>query len=476
MLPDSPGVYLMKDRLGTILYVGKAKSLRKRVSSYFQSSRSLHLEQPKVAAMVQLVRDIAFIEVKNESEALLLEGKLIKEWRPRYNTVFTDDKRFLLVRVSMRETLPRFRLVRFKKDESSLYFGPFAHSGMLRKTLAEMRTKFGILLGDANPVRLEDGSYLLYDDVRSEIYGHPNRVTVEEYLARVDQACDFLEGRAREWLQDLEVEMKRAAENREYEKAADLRDRLQALQRTLTKTRKFAHSPRLLLNHHEILTEAARVLGLSAPPLVIECFDVSHISGTYCVASMVRFADGAPDKANYRRFRIQTFVGNDDYRAMCEVVGRRYRRLQAEEKPFPDLLVIDGGRGQVSAALRAFLESGIEPPPLIGLAKKRETIIFPDAREPLQLEDNDPVRLMLQRVRDEAHRFANTYSADLRRRRMRETILDEFEGLGKVRREALMKHFGSLERLKKASEAELQEVDGIGPKLASRLRAFLQDP
>src|SRR3954462_4297459 len=211
-LPDGPGVYLMKDRLGRIIYVGKAKSLKKRVSSYFQAGRDRALlSQPKIRALIEMITDLDTIEVKSEPEALLLEGKLIKQWRPRYNTDFTDDKRFLLVRVDLTEELPRFRLTRLKKEDRSRYFGPFAHSGLLRKTLAQMRRQFGILLGDGTPQKLSDGSWRLYDDVREELYGTENIVTPELYRRRVDDACAFLEGKSREWLETLRNEMTSAA-------------------------------------------------------------------------------------------------------------------------------------------------------------------------------------------------------------------------------------------------------------------------
>ncbi len=474
-LPEGPGVYLMKDRFGSVLYVGKAKNLKRRVSSYFQPSRRMRVEQPKVAAMLDLVYDFEILEVHSESEALLLEGRLIKEWKPKYNTDFVDDKRFLHVRVDLNSALPRFRLVRFRSDDHSLYFGPFAHSGLLRRTLQEMRLKFGILLGDGNPQQQADGTWQLYDDVRAEIYGHPNFVTAAEYRARAEAACAFLEGKSREWLEELEILMHKAAENRDYERAAELRDVIQALRRTTERTRKFTHASLVPGDREESLRELQEALGLDQPPRTMECFDISHISGSFCVASMVHFQDGRPDRRNYRRYQIKSFIGNDDFRAMCEVVGRRYARLQREGKPFPDLIVIDGGAGQVGAALRAFLENELEPPQLIGLAKKRETIIFSDGRPALNLPGNHRGRLLLQFIRDEAHRHANAYNAELRRRKLRETILDDYSGLGPSKRKALLDHFGSLERMRKASVEELQAVEGIGPKLARGLREFLDN-
>jgi len=471
-LPQGPGVYLMKDRLGSIIYIGKAKSLRKRVSSYFQPSRGM-MQQPKIRALVDMIRDLEVIEVKSEPEALLLEGRLIKQFRPKYNTDFTDDKRFLLVRLDKSIPIPKFTLVRYRKDDNARYFGPFPHSGHLRKTLAEMRRQFGIILSDTQPKEINPGQFRLYDDVRAELYGHPNEVTVEDFRERLERACQFLEGKSRLLLQDLKDQMAEAATQHEFEQAAELRDLTFALEKTLSKTRKFARNPVPPPVEEHAVEELQRVLGLRARPEHLECFDISHISGTFVVASMVHFTDGRPDRAQYRRYRIRSFVGNDDFRAMEEVVGRRYRRLAREGRPFPDLVVIDGGKGQVAAALKAFLILDLDPPCLIGLAKKKETIVFSDGRDPLNLPLNHPALRLLQRLRDEAHRFANTFNADLRTKRIRESILDTFPGLGPVRRTALLAHFGSIDRLKAAGQAELRDVDGIGPKLAAELRAFL---
>ena len=475
-LPDKPGVYLMKDRLGRIIYVGKAKALKKRVGSYFTPSRAMTFH-PKIRALIEMIADFDTIEVKSEPEALLLEGKLIKQWKPKYNTDFTDDKRFLLVRVDLTQDLPRFILTRFKKDDRARYFGPFAHSGLLRKTLAQMRRQFGILLGDASPQRLPDGRWQLYDDVRQELYGFSNETTPEDYRLRVEDACAFLEGKSREWLETLRAEMLAAAEKKEFEKAAELRDIVFALQKTLAKTRTFERfDPTVPAHDEEAMRLLGEALGMPTPPRTMECFDISHISGTFVVASMVHFANGRPDKNEYRRFQIKSFIGNDDFRAMEEVVGRRYHRLKTENRPLPDLVVIDGGRGQIGAALKAFLAIDLTPPTLIGLAKKHETIIFPDERLPLNLPLNSPALNLLQRLRDEAHRFANTYNADLRSKKIRESVLDDFPGLGPVRRAALMAHFGSIERLRAASLEQIAEIDGFGPRMAADLHAFLHTP
>jgi len=473
-LPHKPGVYQMKDRIGQVIYVGKAKDLKKRVSTYFQASRKLTIAQPKIRAMIDLIHDFEIIIVKSEAEALLLEGQLIKKYKPRYNTDFTDDKRFLLVRVDPREPLPRFRLTRNRTDSNSRYFGPFAHSGHLRKTLAELRRRFGILLSDGTPVELPDGRWRLYDDARAEIYQNPNELTTEEYALRLDAACEFLEGKAREWLAELKAEMKVAAEARRYEEAAKLRDRIEALERTASRTRKFERNLLGTHNHSQVVKRLKEKLAIKRTPRRMECFDISHISGSFCVASMVSFKDGSPDRKSYRRFKIKSFVGNDDFRAMEEVVGRRYRRLHEEGKAFPDLVVIDGGAGQVTAALKAFLSQGLEPPELIGLAKRNETVIFSDGREPLNLPHHDPALRLLQHIRDEAHHFANSFNAELRSKRLRESILDDFSGLGTQRKQQLLLHFGSIEKLRSAQVDQLTKVEGIGKLTAERLVDFLK--
>lgn len=473
-LPQSSGVYLMKDRLGHVIYVGKAKNLKRRVGSYFQGSRRFIRAQPKIAAMVEMVCEISIHNTKNETEALLLEGKLIKEYKPRYNTDFTDDKQFLLVRVDLQNDLPKFRLCRNKKEDGAHYYGPFAQAGFLRSTLSEMRKKFGILLSDARPEKLGDGKYRLYDDARAEIFAGHNETTREEYRKRVEEACLFLEGKAKGWLAELREKMKVYAELMEFERAAEFRDLADALSKTIKKTRRFTtHWPKSEASSWSSLERLRDILELNRPPVVIECFDISHVSGTFVVASMVRFVSGKADKKSFRRYRIKSFVGNDDFRSMEEVVGRRYGRLLRSEKDFPDLVVIDGGAGQVSSAVKAFASLEIDPPPIIGLAKREESIVFPDQREDLVLDPRDLGLRILQQVRDEAHRFANQYNADLRSKRIKESILDDFKGLGESKRKALLDHFGSIEKLKNARSEEIQMIDGIGPKLADRLYEFL---
>jgi excinuclease ABC subunit C len=429
---------------------------------------------PKVAAMMDTVADLEWHEVRSETEALLLEGKLIKRWRPRWNILFRDDKQFPQIRVDLADPIPRFRIVRARNSDSARYFGPFPHQQAVRRTINEMRKKFGILLVDANPAPLPDGRWRLYGDVRSQIQKFPNEVTAEEYGDRVTAACAFLEGKAGEWAEQTEADMRAAAAGRDYEKAAELRDLLDALRRTTEKSRRFLReNPLPRRDESGALDALAAALGLARPPATAECFDISHISGTLAVASMVRFVDGQADKTGYRRFKIKSFEGNDDFRSMEEVVGRRYSRLAEEGRAFPELVIIDGGLGQVGAALSAFRKAGLTPPPLIGLAKREETIVFPEGRE-LKLPRHDVGLALLMRIRDEAHRFANDFNAALRSRKLKESLLDEMPGLGPKRKEALLARFGSIQKLRQATVEELAQVAGVSDKLAAEIAKFLE--
>ncbi|OIO60367.1 MAG: excinuclease ABC subunit C [Verrucomicrobia bacterium CG1_02_43_26] len=474
-LPHSPGVYLMKDRLGCVLYIGKAKDLQKRVSSYFRPNQKSRIieTQPKVAAMLPLIHDVEHIEVKSETEALVLEAKLIKEWKPKYNTAFTDDKQFLLVRVDIQSPIPQFRMTRNRTDSRSLYFGPFVHSQSLRKTLHELRTKYGILLGDAQPKKIGEDLYQLYGDARGEIYGHANEVSSKEYQIWAHKACAFLEGKMRQTVDELKEKMYVASEKQEYEKAAEIRDLIAAIHQTLQPSRKFSKKIFEEKSMDEPLELLHELLHLEKKPKEMECFDISHISGEFVVASMVHFTEGLPNKKLYRRYKIRSFIGNDDYRAMEEVVARRYSRLQPEDSIYPDLVVIDGGLGQVRAALKAFMMIDKAPPAIIGLAKKHETIIFPDEREPLRLELTNPALQLLQRLRDESHRFANSFNAELRSKKIKESALDDIPGLGEKRKELLLNHFKNILNLKKATIEELKSVEGIGPKFAQLVHDWL---
>src|SRR5216117_3363502 len=326
-VPHRPGVYLMRDRFNRVIYVGKARDLRKRVSSYFLPSKHAQADL-KTRAMLEATWDFETHTVRSDAESVLLEGKLIKEYRPRYNVSFRDDKRFLVVRVDMSEEWPRFRLARFKKDDGSRYFGPYAHAGALRQTLNFMRKKFGVLtFGRGAPTERE---------LKSSTYQVPVRlseISAEQYRERVSQAGDFLEGHSREMISTLESEMQKAAEKMDFEKAAELRNMIGDLRSTTRPTRRFTRGtlPSAIDPMADVQALAV-ALRLPNVPRVMECFDISNISTTHVVASMVCFRNGVPDKNNYRRYRVRTVAGQDDFASMAEVVRRRYSRVLLEAR------------------------------------------------------------------------------------------------------------------------------------------------
>src|SRR5246500_5582283 len=326
-VPHKPGVYLMRDRFNRVIYVGKARDLRKRVGSYFLPSKMAQADL-KTAAMLEATWNFETHTVRSEAESVLLEGKLIKEYRPRYNVSFRDDKRFLVVRVDLSEEWPRFRPARVKRGEGSRYFGPYAHAGALRQTLNFMRKKFGVLtFGRGAPTVRE---------LKSSTYQLPVRlseINAEQYRERVTQACDFLEGHSREMISTLEAEMRKAAEKMDFEKAAELRNMVEDLRSTTRPTRRFTRgSLPSAIDPMADVQALADALNLPRAPHVMECFDISNISTTHVVASMVCFREGAPDKDCYRRYRIRTVAGQDDFASMAEVVRRRYSRILLEAR------------------------------------------------------------------------------------------------------------------------------------------------
>jgi excinuclease ABC subunit C len=467
-LPNKPGVYLMRDRLGRVIYVGKARSLRKRVAQYFHPSRAMRWD-PKTRALIESIADFETFVVSSEPEALLLEGRLIKEYKPRYNALFKDDKRFLMVKVNLSEPYPRFKFARLKKDDGARYFGPFAHARSVRRAMQFMRKQYGVLVQGTGAPREKDLKYSTYL-VPVPLKDMPR----EEYLRRVERACEFLEGKNKEALDQLEQQMTAAARALQFEKAAELRDVLASLREIAraARERKFARELRPRIDPQAEMAELQRALNLPGLPAHVEGFDISNISGTLSVASTVCFRDGKPHKEHYRHYRIKTVEGSDDFASMAEAVGRRYARVRAEGGALPDLVMVDGGAGQLSAALRALQQLGVRLP-VIGLAKPMEEIYLPGRPAPLRLQRNSPALHLIQRLRDEAHRFANAYHQKLRQRRIQESVLDELPGLGEKRKMALLQRFGSLARLRAASVEEIAGVRGIGPKMAATLKEFL---
>jgi excinuclease ABC subunit C len=504
-VPHQPGVYLMKDRLGSIIYVGKARDLKRRVSSYFMASQKMRASL-KTRALIDSIHDFEIHTVRNEEESFLLEGKLIKDYRPRYNVAFRDDKRFLLARIRLADPWPRFTTIRVKKDDGALYYGPFPHSNALHHTLEWLNRSLGLRVCKALHPGEADYRHCNADIIRNCSAPCIGRISREDYLKRAEEACRILEGNGkRELLDQLKAEMEQAAANLEFEKAAQLRDIWQNLGKTLTPTRQFARGRGVpgTVKPLEDLAELGEELHLAGPPRVMECFDISNVSSNHIVASMVRFTDGRPDNQNYRRYRIRTVEGQDDFASMAEVIRRRYSRILLEnraadpdaefsqESPLeaqrrlaregrakivlPDLVIVDGGKGQLGMAVRELRALGLHELPVIGLAKQREEIFIPGRSEPVLISHDRGALKLLQRIRDEAHRFANDYNALLYRRRMRESLLDECPGISPARKQRLLQKFGSVARIKAASAEQIATIPGISKKSAEAMLEFLND-
>lgn len=502
-VPHEPGVYLMKDRLGSIIYVGKARDLRKRMSSYFIASQKMRASL-KTRALIDSIHDFEFHTVRNEEESILLEGKLIKDYRPRYNVAFRDDKRFLLVRIRMSDPWPRFSTTRLRKDDGARYFGPFPHSGALRETLDWLNRSFGLRVCRPADPGEQDYRHCNADVIRNCSAPCVGRIEREAYLERAEEACRILEGKGRrDVLDSLRTDMEKAATNLDFEKAATLRDVLQNLEKTLAPTRQFSRGRGVptTVKPAEDLAELAEELGLGAPPRVMECFDISNVSSNHIVASMVRFTNGLPDNRNYRRYRIKTVAGQDDFASMAEVIRRRYSRILLENAAadpdagvsqedtveqqrrlaregrakivLPDLVIVDGGKGQLGMAVRELKHLGLHELPVIGLAKQREEVFVPGRSQPITIPHHRGALKLLQRIRDEAHRFANGYNALLYRRRMRESLLDDCPGMSPRKKQRLLEAFGSVARIKAASPEDIAKVPGISRKTAESIDAFL---
>ena len=593
LLPLEPGVYVMLDKSGTVIYVGKAKKLKNRVTQYFRNG----YKTEKVAAMVMNIADFYYIITPSEREALTLENNLIKKYKPKYNILLKDDKSYPYIRVDLKETYPAFKIVRRLKADGAKYFGPFMLGIGVNDVLDIIKCAFKVRpcltpISDTK-VKKECLNYHL----GLCLAPCAKKCTREEYMAEVKRAVDFLSGEDEGVEEILKRKMERAVENEEFETAVALRDNLKklsvlkekkvtAISRDLSadviaiksdgifaaisvlfvrggrvtgaksyavetaadETERLAQFiyqfykdgasvpeevilnefcgeddlikdylyslkgkkveiiyPKLgvkksladmcaknageylekqivLIRHKDDMTVRAcerlkEILGLKKYPKRIECYDISHISGVDKVGSMVVFIDGSPAKSEYRRFKIKTVEGNNDFASLHGVLTRRLSKLNTSEEekfPRPDLIVIDGGKGQLSAVKEAFdsLASDIE---FISLAKREEEIFTPYSHEPVVLKKDDYALKVLQRVRDEAHRFAITFNRELRNKRTLKSELLKIEGIGKQKRDALIDEFKDIGGIISASEEDIAKVHGIGEKLAKNVKEYFKN-
>ena len=464
-LPDRPGCYLMRDRRGVIIYVGNAKNLRRRVSSYFRPGAR---HPPKVRSMVDTVYDFETMTVKNEAESLLTEAALIKKYKPRFNILMRDDKRYLALRADPSDEWPRFTCCRIVRDDGARYFGPFPSSPVVRAAKDFVEKRWGIRECDAIRPDAECHRHCLADVIRTCSAPCLGRVSPADYRLRFDEACEFLEGRRPEVFGEVEAQMRAAAEKGDFEKAARLRDTVFAL-KEMTKAHFVRRSPHLREEDAKRgIAELAEALGLSAPPQTIECVDISNLFGTDSVASLVVARDGLPDGRFYRHFRIKTVAGADDPLSMAEVVRRRYGpdSTLLATSPRADLFVCDGGITQLRAARAAFAEIGVTGIPTIGLAERQEEVVFDDGRGNLLLPRDSQALFVLTRLRDEAHRFAITYHRNMRERHIRESVLDDVPGIGDAKKTKLLKTFKSIYGIAKASAEEIATAAGVSATTA----------
>ncbi len=421
--PAAPGVYLMKDEQGRVLYIGKAKNLRNRASHYFTKAAA---EDRRTADLMKLVADVDFLPAESEVDALLMEARLVKDIQPRFNVDLKDDKSFPYLQIRVREDFPRVEFTRSPRRRGVKLYGPFTSAKGLRAAIQVLQRIFQFrtctLDIKENDERWRWFRPCILHSIRQCTAPCNFRVTKEEYRRQIRALRLVMEGKKAKLLRELEGQMQEASTALMFEKAARLRDEIAAL-KTLGlrgEVDKDVQPEVFPIEPRKGLVGLRKVLGLRETPRTVEGVDIAHLGGDDTVASLVSFVDGLPFKPGYRRYRIKTVQGVDDFASIREVVSRRFRRLKEEEAPFPDILLIDGGKGQLNAAMEAFGLLGIEPPCLISLAKREEEVYRPGEAEPLRLSRHSAALRLLQYVRDEAHRFAQHYHKILRRRKLQE--------------------------------------------------------
>lgn len=472
-LPQTPGVYFHKDKTGEIIYVGKAANLRNRVRQYFQPATRLRASKndPKTEVLISEIADIEWRELDTEADALFLEAELVRRYQPRFNIMLRDDKSLLYVRIDYKSDYPTVSLVRRPLDDGAQYFGPYLNGYALKKALSYLRRAFPYATARPAGAKRVNLHYHLGLDPGLE----EGRTSLTQYQANLRKLIKYLRGQRVELVRTIERDMRKAAAKKEYELAASLRNQLTAL-KELNRQILFSDRENLDLTRDEALASLADLTGLANPPRRIEAYDISHTQGTDTTASMVVFNNGAPNKTAYRKFKMRT-PGNDDFAHINEVISRRFSEKNVARWPLPDLVLIDGGKGQLSAGLQALDKRGFESIPAIGLAKQHEDIILKKLITPqkhpsqgqtlergsfivIRLPAQSPVVRLLQRIRDESHRFALSYHSSLRAGRQTSSLLDEIPGIGPASRKKLIKHFGSTKAVLLATPDELTEVLG----------------
>lgn len=464
-LPAKPGVYLYKDTKGKIIYVGKASVLRRRVSSYFQK----HHKDVKTPILVENIADVDWIVTTSEIEALFLESELVKRHKPLYNIELRDDKNFLFIKIPMQDVFPRVQFVRRPQDDKATYFGPFISGGSVRSAMRYLRRIFPYIT---------DAAWPKVSALQHQIGVAPQPdITTHEYKANLRKLMMVLRGDSTKLIREIEAAMKRAAKSSKFEEAAKLRDQYLAL-KSLSQKSVFGKEETFDITLDQALVGLADRLGLRRPPVRIEAYDISNFAGGDAVSSMVVFTNGLPDQKEYRHFKMRT-KGPNDFAMMAETMRRRFSGKHNWR--LPDVILIDGGKGQLTAVNEVLTEFGIKIP-RFGLAKRYEEIIRlkdqvsntasirphegdelfeEEVFMTLRISHASPSLQLLQRIRDEAHRFAVAYHTHLRDTRTKKSALDSISGIGPASKRKLMRSFGSTAGVRRASQSELAEIVGL---------------
>lgn len=491
-LPAAPGVYFHKDKAGEIIYIGKAANLRSRVRQYFQKARPQDL---KTHVLLKEIADVDWMELESEVDALFFEAELVRRYQPRFNILLRDDKSSQYIRIDYKSYYPTVTLVRRPIDDGAEYFGPYLNSLAIKRALKYLRRAFPY----ATARQAGHGRPSLHYHLGLDPGLEGGRTSLQDYRKNLRRLMQYLKGERVALVKSIEREMQRAAKKKDFEQAATLRNQLFSL-KELNRQVLFSDKEHIDLARDQAMAELAELLDLKKIPKRIEGFDISHMQGTDNVASMVVFINGAPDKAAYRKFKMR-LAGNDDFAHMKETLIRRLSEKNRSKWGEPDLVLIDGGKGQLGAAMTARGRLGLQKIPMIGLAKRHEEIIihkkesYPGmnheniikagVRLKAQIfESNDFINILLPansgvikflgRVRDESHRFAVSYHSSLRRRRQTASLLDEIPGVGPATKKKLIRHFGSAKAVLQAQQGQLQELLGSrrGQQLAKYLKSY----
>ena len=471
--PDYFGVYLIKDAQGNTIYVGKAISIKKRLKTHFAKGPS----NPRHQALIDAAADIEYITTSSPEAALLLEAALIKRYSPKFNVALKDDKAYPVLKLTVNEDFPRLFISRQKLQDGTLYFGPYTNAKLLRKALKLMARLFPMRSCNRMP-----GKPCLDFHIGQCLAPCIGKINKQYYKKIIENVILFLEGKTDELHKQLLEDMESASKRGDFELAAKIRDQLKAIS-SVTGTgaifpKKIGVPTLPAGRYHHFSTQLedlARQLNLTKPPVVIEAFDISNIAGKEAVGSMVVFKDGRPFKDAYRKFKIKTVNRIDDYSMMAEVVNRRYSRAMAENIALPGLIVIDGGKGHLMSVKRQLNKIGIWQVPVIAIAKSFEQIYTHHDKEPLGLDPSSPASLLIQRIRDEAHRFAINYHRILRTKKAFSSELDNISGLGPARKKLLLEHFGSVDEMRMAEIKDLAKVKYINEKQARKIYDYFNN-